>query len=311
VWTVLTMFSLLVLMCAALAHGITVQEAANFGTTGIPEANTGVTGWVTISAAGTNWVIQSNNIPDHETGTFPAQSNPNSISELDQTYSVPIEPQVASTATCLPGGPIGIAVNGVVLYNPWDADGDNAVEGEGAEVFDLCDGHPDQQGRYHYHMQPSSCLFDITPGIPSPMIGVAFDGFAIYGPVDESGVTLTSDDLDECHGRYTSAGVYQYHSTADFPYILGCYRGTPQGVNTGGANCYNAADADEAGNIEGGTGGDGGGGGGQKPPPRPGPRQQRLRRSSPPADASIPQNLFQRRLPSGYRDFLQRVIFGQ
>ena len=66
-----------------------------------------------------------------------------------------------------------------------------------SQIFDLCDGHPDQSGRYHYHKKPTSCLLSD----PSQMIGVAFDGFAIYGPVDENGKTLTSDDLDECHGR--------------------------------------------------------------------------------------------------------------
>lgn len=83
----------------------------------------------------------------HCQGTFPAQSNPNSIAEQTVSRTVPKEPQVASTTTCLPGGPIAVAVNGIVMYNPWDADGENAVEGEGAEVFDMCDGHPDQQGR--------------------------------------------------------------------------------------------------------------------------------------------------------------------
>nr|XP_054770766.1 uncharacterized protein LOC129278645 [Lytechinus pictus] len=294
--------TLLVALGVALAHGITVEETAYFGTTGAPEGNTGITGWVTVTSSGSNWVIQSNNIPDHETGTFPGNHNPNSILEQTVSRTVPKEPQVATTTTCLPGGPIGIAVNGIAIFNPWDADGENAVEGEGAEVFDMCDGHPDQRGTYHYHREPSSCLFDVNPGVSSPMVGVAFDGFAIYGPVDESGNTLTSADLDECHGRYNSDGVYQYHTTSDFPYILGCYRGTPQGVNTGGSNCYKAADADEAGNIAGGSGGDGGGG--ARPPPRP-----RARRSGPPANALVPQNLFQRRLPAGYREFLQKVIF--
>ena len=81
------------------------------------------------------------------------------------------------------------------------------------------------------------------------MIGVAFDGFGIYGPVDELGRTLTSDDLDECHGRYNSDGVYQYHTTSDFPYILGCFRGHPQGIRIDPNFCYFASDADENGNI--------------------------------------------------------------
>lgn len=103
--------------------------------------------------------------------------------------------------------------------------------------------------RYHYHKQPSSCLFTVSEGEASPLVGVAFDGFAIYGPVDEYGVKLTSEDLDECHGRYNREGVYQYHTTDDFPYILGCFRGTPENVNTNSANCNKASDTDEDGNL--------------------------------------------------------------
>ena len=109
----------------------------------------------------------------------------------------------------------------------------------------MCDGHPDPRGQYHYHKMPASCLLqDLTQ-----MIGVAFDGFAIYGPVDEFGRTLTSDDLDECHGRYNSNGVYQYHTTSDFPYILGCFRGQPHGIRIDPNFCHFASDADENGNI--------------------------------------------------------------
>ena len=175
-------------------------------------------------------------------------------------------PSVASQPSCIPAGPIGVATNGLVLYNPWTNQALNAVEGDTAETFDMCDGHPDERGSYHYHKEPSSCLFSVTPGTPSPMVGVAFDGFAIYGPVDEEGKTLTSADLDECHGRLNSNGVYQYHTTTDFPYLLGCYKGTPSS-SAGTNQCYFASDADENGNI-----GSGGGGPPRPPPPPPGRR---------------------------------------
>ena len=38
--------------------------------------------------------------------------------------------------------------------------------------------------------------------------------------------------LDECNGHVGPSGDYHYHTTATFPYILGCYRGTP--TNNGG-----------------------------------------------------------------------------
>jgi hypothetical protein len=40
--------------------------------------------------------------------------------------------------------------------------------------------------------------------------------------------------LDECNGRFGPDGTYRYHATDTFPYILGCYRGTPINVGGGG-----------------------------------------------------------------------------
>ena len=39
--------------------------------------------------------------------------------------------------------------------------------------------------------------------------------------------------LDQCNGHYGPNGDYHYHTTSTFPYILGCYRGTP--TNNGGS----------------------------------------------------------------------------
>lgn len=38
--------------------------------------------------------------------------------------------------------------------------------------------------------------------------------------------------LDQCNGHVGPNGDYHYHATATFPYMLGCYRGTP--TNNGG-----------------------------------------------------------------------------
>ena len=42
-----------------------------------------------------------------------------------------------------------------------------------------------------------------------------------------------SQYLDQCNGHVGPGGDYHYHATATFPYIVGCYRGTP--TNNGGA----------------------------------------------------------------------------
>ncbi|KAJ8046287.1 hypothetical protein HOLleu_04908 [Holothuria leucospilota] len=205
-----------------------------------------------------------------------------------------------------------MAVNGVIMYNPWDADGDNAVEGEGRERFDQCDGHPDKRGTYHYHKMPSSCLFEIEEGVSSPLIGVAFDGFAIYGPNDENGNRLTSADLDECHGRVNSNSVYQYHTTSDFPYILGCYKGTP--VRRAMGNCYFASDADNEGDIVSSNTQVQSQGPTTRPNRKVGGRVEREERRqkrevSSHAVPMLPANLFKRRLPSGYKKWLSDIVF--
>lgn len=41
-----------------------------------------------------------------------------------------------------------------------------------------------------------------------------------------------SQYLDQCNGHVGPNGDYHYHATSTFPYILGCYRGTP--TNNGG-----------------------------------------------------------------------------
>ena len=74
-----------------------------------------------------------------------------------------------------------------------------------------------------------------VPGQHSALVGYAKDGFGIHGNQGENGLPLTNADLDECHGHThsierngASAAMYHYHATYEYPYTLGCYRGTVQ-----------------------------------------------------------------------------------
>ncbi|XP_033726467.1 uncharacterized protein LOC117316086 [Pecten maximus] len=119
-------------------------------------------------------------------------------------------------------GKIGLTRTGVSLYNPLARDSKNAVEGPYAETFDNCDGHANKHGDYHYHKLPSSCLWRNEVDY---LIGVAMDGYPIYGPNTTGFATwLTTSDLDNCHGK-TVGGNYRYIATEDFPYLLGCFHG--------------------------------------------------------------------------------------
>ncbi len=176
-------------------------------------------------------IVESDGIPTHKTGTFPNATNPNRILKQDYKFFIPRHPQKAERTTPTPFGPIGVALNGIPFYNQYNAMGRDAVSGPFAEVFDSCCGHPDPEGRYHYHKYPV-CVkspFRDPAGAHSPLIGYAFDGFALYGPNDSDGKPPT--DLDECNGHEDKERGYHYHVTAKFPYLVGAYRGVPDGRN--------------------------------------------------------------------------------
>jgi hypothetical protein len=197
------------------------------------------------------FIVRSNGIPDHSTGPFPNRFNPNTIKKQSYTFKIPRHPQASDEITPCPMGPIGVAINGVPFYNPYNANGQDAAKNE---VFDDCCGHPDPSGRYHYHIYPK-CIhtsFVDPKDKHSPLIGYAFDGFAIYGPNGEGGKPPT--DLDECNGHSDEMRGYHYHVSSKFPYILGGYRGVVERSNF-----------DHGGRGPGGPGGPGG----RRPPPPP------------------------------------------
>jgi hypothetical protein len=195
------------------------------------------TSQLSIKVKGTKRVITGNGLPATPTGTFPVAStdpafqydrNPNSIRSYALIVSLPASPKVAAKPTCV-GGVVGVARDGIPIYSSFDAGGRDAPA---HEIQDACGGHPQMSGQYHYHSLPP-CLTDNRTG-HSALLGYALDGFGIYGPRGENGKTLGSADLDACHG-HTHAIVwngkkvrmYHYHATYDFPYVVGCFRGTP------------------------------------------------------------------------------------
>ena len=127
---------------------------------------------------------------------------------------------------------------------------------------DSHNAHSQPDGSYHYHGTPNA-LFSNTPEAESPVIGFAADGYPIFGtffndgtgireaqssyqlrsgprPSDASDPGGTYDgtyrddyefvsgsgDLDACNGMVRD-GVYGYYVTQRFPYVLGCFTGTP------------------------------------------------------------------------------------
>jgi hypothetical protein len=186
-------------------------------------------------------VMQSQGYPNHPTASFPNSGNPNSILVQEFTFRLPLEPRLARQITRLPMGPIGVALNGVVFFNPFEQQGMNAVEGYSEVWLDSCCGHPQQTGVYHYHKYPT-CVKSPFPddgSRHSPVIGFAFDGFPIHGPYESEGVMAKDVEgtrsLDVCNGHSDAERGYHYHVTPGrFPYVIGGYRGVPEASNNRG-----------------------------------------------------------------------------
>ena len=192
-----------------------------------------------VTLSGTLRTIATNDLPiGLTTGTFPIAGNdpayqydrnPNSISAQSISLMLPAKPAVAVTPSCTGLGPIGVTTDGVLLFNALDAGGRDA----GAhEVQDRCGGHPDPRGAYHYHAI-SSCLAPATAST-TRLVGYALDGFGIYAEWNAQGSLPANADLDACHGRSstvswdgTTVTMYHYDVTLEYPYTVGCYRGTP------------------------------------------------------------------------------------
>jgi hypothetical protein len=176
--------------------------------------------------------LTTKGLPNHPTARFPG-FNPNYIQESTSTYRWPLEPQINPGAVAmdahdenraLPMGPIGIAVNGVVFFNPFDAGMQDA-----SNIMDYCCGHPNPDGQYHYHKYPicvNTPFVDKGDG-PSEVIGFAWDGLAIYGPYQDAGVMAkdsTTNPLNAFNACYDEARGWHYHVTpGKFPYVIGGY----------------------------------------------------------------------------------------
>lgn len=154
----------------------------------------------------------------------------------------------------------GNVSNGCGLWVDWRLDPMGKVK----FGTDSHNAHTQPGGLYHYHGSPNALFDPAETNQASPVIGFAADGFPIFGPYftdeatgeilkAESGYTLKSGlrpisdtspggsydgtyiqdyeftgvgTLDECNGM-TIGDQYGYYITDSYPYVMGCYSGTP------------------------------------------------------------------------------------
>lgn len=149
-------------------------------------------------------------------------------------WHFPLLPTVAATKIAALDGPIGIAVNGVPIFNPCKQGGcdpitgrgDTKVEGE----LDVCNGHAGRADDYHYHAAPLCMMRDQAANYwDTHPLGWALDGYAIFGFNAPDGRPAPRDAI--CGGNTdphpNAPAGYAYHVTEKSPYVLDCFYGDP------------------------------------------------------------------------------------
>jgi len=159
---------------------------------------------------------------------------PFSGSSAQEPIQLNICPSKSPTPTAVNAGAIGVLISGSTLFGAAEISGHRATTlkdntsyswktSDGrtvmAQFIDSCNGHPtpvSAGNSYHYHGLSDcvSALVDHQHG-PSHLIGVALDGFPIYGDKDMSGKTIVPSRLDSCNGIFSATpefpqGVYHY-----------------------------------------------------------------------------------------------------
>jgi hypothetical protein len=176
-------------------------------------------------------------------------SSATSVKPQNYDFTFTASPRKAASPTKVFAGPVGVMISGALLFNPYEGDGKTVAvasnftlkDSSGADVpfLDPCDGHPSPEpaNAYHYHGLPRcvTSQVDKKKG-PSHIIGVAFDGFPIYGDRDIDGKKVKIKKLDRCNGITSRTpefpkgrGIYHYvlPDVTTAQSTMSCFTGTP------------------------------------------------------------------------------------
>lgn len=211
--------------------------------------------YLSIACTASEVIIRSNGMIG-----FPfVKMTPNSLKEQEWVWRMPLLPKLAEKTRSIKNvlGTLGFTVSGIPIYGPTEGPSP-ASEAYGDPVYnkvlDVCGGHTGPTSEYHHHAISVTAACNLAQQV---VLGYALDGFPIYsniGCMDKacaqsarltSGYVQIGDPkssawnayvyvksvkssvLDECNGRVQPNGTYGYHVTSTFPYIIGCFKGTP------------------------------------------------------------------------------------
>ncbi|WP_382383610.1 YHYH protein [Formosa undariae] len=187
---------------------------------------------VNVAVNGDYISISSSGLPDHKTpywgeghemfedflGVNHANMNTTMIA-FNYVMTIPTYPKEASVKEQTDLGAVGMALNGVPLYN--DYEGGGVLEENAWSTFDASGAHPGPNEDYHYHCEGTYLTVD-----DSNLIGFLRDGFPVYGRKDMDG--SYPENLDENGGHvgvtsHFSDVIYHYHVSNDVYSTSGLY----------------------------------------------------------------------------------------
>jgi hypothetical protein len=179
-----------------------------------------------------NWVyVFSTGLAGYNMGPWQNGSFPNLPVNQKLLYRFPRTTNGVSTSKTLTGGgQIGIFVDGVEMFNSWDAfywNGSSEVASMGGNTgywnrdayvnegatFDAGNAHQQNTGTYHYHANPIALRYQMgdhvdydsstktysestnAPIRHSPILGWVGDGFPVYGPYGYSNTTNSASGV--------------------------------------------------------------------------------------------------------------------
>jgi hypothetical protein len=270
-WLPVILLTIGVISCS-VASTSTTSSTTTFGTD-VPDCSSGtittnidsnVPAWVQNNftcvrafMSGTNIVIETRSLPPytsyyygastsyaarHDT-TAPTTPNPNVIATQTVVMTVPSSPAVATSQVSSGLGIVGIAVNGVVLFNDSANPPDNIADE--LATMDSHGGHPTLGGIYHYH-NAASAIYTLSNDTNGVLLGIALDGFPIYGKKNSSGtlVFASGNNWVAANGDTALTTYPHYHAvynnylttssgtSVELAYLIGDYMAGTKGTVT-------------------------------------------------------------------------------
>ncbi|MEP2238288.1 MAG: YHYH protein [Maribacter sp.] len=152
---------------------------------------------------------------------FCVECLPSYITNLSQTFTIPVTPVAQSTDVYFStagqgGGPgtvstlpstRGVALNGIEFSAP--APTDNILGAYTLAPFDDAGGHINVHQGYHYHAATGFSTTIAQEDGHAALIGYAMDGYGIYEYTDADGNAPTG--LDDLRGHTDDTRGYHYH----------------------------------------------------------------------------------------------------